>query len=116
MQNRDLDEGEFVGTRREIISSSGSMRTEAEPGGHLDAVGVMAVTGAARQTTGSGGLVGGAVAAGTAAGRRPGRPLGRVRAVRAALLLDDVLLGVAGPLRTAAVRVRGGAARVGVGV
>lgn len=74
----------------------------------------MAVTGAARQTTGSGGLVGGAIAAGAAAGRRPGRPLGRVRAVRAAIPLDDALLGVAGPLRTAAVRVRGGAAGVGV--
>lgn len=92
------------------------MRTEVERVGHLDAIGVMAVTGAARQTTGSGGLVGGAVAAGAAAGRRPGGPLGRVRAVRAALPLDDALLGVAGPLRlTTAVRVRG-AARVGVGV
>lgn len=36
--------------------------------GDLDAVGVMAVAGAAGQTTGSGGLVGGAVAPGAAAG------------------------------------------------
>lgn len=82
----------------------------------LDTVGVVAVRGAAGQTAGSARLVGGAVAPGTAAGRRPARSLGRVRAVRAALSLDDVLLGVAAPLRTAAVRVRGGAARAGVGV
>lgn len=98
--------------------SSRSMRAEARSArggcaGDLDAVGIMAVAGAAGQTTGSGGLVGGAIAPGTAAGWCPGRPLGRVRAIRAALPLDDALLG--GPLRTAAVRVRR-AGRAGVGV
>lgn len=73
----------------------------------------MAVAGAARQTTGTGGLVRGAVAPRTAAGRCSGRSLGRIRAVRAALPLDDALLGVAAPLGTAAVRIRAGrAARV----
>jgi hypothetical protein len=85
-------------------------------GGHLDAVGVMAVAGAAGQTTGSSGLVRGAIAPGAAAGRCPGRPLGRVRAVRAGLPLDDALLTLGGPLRTA-IRVRaGGAGRAAVGV
>lgn len=84
--------------------------------GDLDAIGVMAVTGAAGQTTGSSGLVRGAVAPGAAAGRCPGRSLGRVRAVRTALPLDDTLLSVAVPLRTAAVRIRGGTARAAVGV
>lgn len=87
-------------------------------GGILDPVGVMAVRGAAGQTTGSGGLVGRAIAPGTAAGRCSGRPLGRVRAVRAALSLDDAFLGIAAPLGTAAVRavrIRAGrAGRVGV--
>lgn len=73
----------------------------------------MAVAGAAGQTTGTGGLVRGAVAPRTAAGRCSGRSLGRIRAVRAALPLDDALLGVAAPLGTAAVRIRAGrAARV----
>lgn len=85
--------------------------------GNLDSIGVMAVAGTARQTTGSGGLVGGTVAPGAAAGRCSGRPLGRVRAVRAALPLDDALLGVVGSLRTAAVRIRAGrAGRAGVGI
>lgn len=84
-------------------------------GGILDPVGVMAVGGAARQTTGRGGLVGRAVASGAAAGRCSGRPLGRVRAVRAALSLDDAFLGIVAPLGTAAVRIRvGRAGRVGV--
>ncbi|CAL1687177.1 unnamed protein product [Lasius platythorax] len=83
--------------------------------GNLDSIGVMTIAGAAGQTTGSAGLVGGAVAPRTAAGRCSGRPLGRVRAVRAALSLDDALLGAS--LRTAAVRIRAGrAARAGVGV
>jgi len=103
---------------REESQKSVSMRTEVRSrgAGDLDAIGVMAVTGAAGQTTGSSGLVRGTVAPGTAAGRCSGRPLGRVRAIRAALPLDDALLGVGIPLRTAAVRIRGGAARAGVGV
>lgn len=81
----------------------------------LDSIRVMAIAGAAGQTTGTGRLVRGAIASGTAAGRCPGRSLGRIRAVRTALPLDDALLGVAAPLGTAAVRIRTGrAARVGV--
>lgn len=102
----EIDEGGSA------IGDEGDVRGRED----LDAVGVMAVAGAAGQTAGSAGLVGGAVAPGSAAGRCSGRPLGRVRAVRAALPLDDALLGLAGPLRTA-VRVRaGGAGRAGVGV
>lgn len=101
---------------RKVVEIDESGRRDRHEG-DLDAVGVMAVAGAARQTTGSSGLVGGAIAPGTAAGRCPARPLGRVRAVRAALPLDDALLGLSGPLRTAAVRVRaGGAGRAAVGV
>lgn len=104
-----------------VVEIDESGRRDRREGGNvpgdLDAVGVMTVAGAAGQTTGSGGLVGGAIAPGATAGRCPGRSLGRVRAVRAALPLDDALLGLGGPLRTAAVRVRaGGAARAGVGV
>lgn len=75
----------------------------------------MAVAGTAGQTTGSARLVGRMVAPGAATGRCSSRPLGRVRAVWPAVPLDDALLGVAGPLRTAAVRIRR-AGRAGVGV
>lgn len=83
--------------------------------GILDPIRVMAVAGAAGQTTGSAGLVGRAIAPGAAAGRRSSRSFGRVRAVRTALSLDDAFLSIVAPLGTAAVRIRAGrAGRVGV--